>query len=87
MNESSIKPYSGWPIQDGHFGVAHRCVCVCVGGGGAKSHPLSKIFHIYPTIMKLGTLIPYLKIKQSLSSADIRIFSQEISKFCCIKKH
>ena len=70
MNESSIKPYSGWPIQDGHFGVA-----------------LSKIFHIYPTIMKLGTLIPYLKIKQSLSSADIRIFSQEISKFCCIKKH
>ena len=39
MNESSIKPYSGWPIQDGHFGVAHRCVCVCVGGGGGKKPP------------------------------------------------
>ena len=31
------------------------------GGGGAKSPPLPKICHKYPTKMKLGTIIPYLK--------------------------
>ena len=45
--------------------------------------------HIYPTMMKLGTLIPYQKkiqkyinyVMQPLSSADISIFSREISKY------
>ena len=38
----------------GFFGAAH-------GGGGAKSPPLPKICHTYPTMMKLGSVIPYLK--------------------------
>ena len=28
------------------------------GGGGAKKAPLHKICHAYPTMMKLGTVIP-----------------------------
>ena len=35
------------------------CVCVCVGSGGVSSR--LKICHTYPTIMKRGTVIPYLK--------------------------
>ena len=31
------------------------------GGGGAKSPPVPKICHTYPTMIKLGTVIPYLK--------------------------
>ena len=30
-------------------------------GGGAKKAPFSKIYHRYPAMMKLGTVIPYLK--------------------------
>ena len=30
-------------------------------GGGAKNVPLSKICHTYPTMIKLGTVIPCLK--------------------------
>ena len=45
-------------------------------------------------MMKLGTVIPYLEKIQKISehvtnpssSADISIFSPEISNFCCIKK-
>ena len=61
---------------------------------GPKNAHLLKICHRYPTMMKLGTAIPYLKkiqkyiihMTHSLSSADISIFSPEISKFCYIKK-
>ena len=57
--------------------------------------PLTNICHTYPTMMKLGTVIPYLqKIQRiyesrdtSLESADIRIFSPEVCKFCYIKKY
>ena len=46
-------------------------------------------------MMKLGTVIPYLKgsqkyinhVTQPLSSADISISSPEINKFCYIKKY
>ena len=38
----------------GFFGAAHGC------GRGQKG-PLSKICHTYPKMMKLGTVIPYLK--------------------------
>ena len=31
------------------------------GGSGAKRSPLPKICHTYTTMMKLGTVIPYLK--------------------------
>ena len=43
------------PIQDGHFRGFSRM------RGGGKKAPLPKICHIYPTMMKLGTVIPYLK--------------------------
>ena len=72
----------------GFFGSAH-------GWRGAKKATLPKICHTYPTIMKLGTVIPYLKKFQKLyesrdtplSCADISIFLPEISKFCYIKKY
>ena len=38
----------------GIFGAAHGC------GGGQKG-PFPKISHTYPAMMKLGTVIPYLK--------------------------
>ena len=40
----------------GIFGAAHRW-----GGRGGQKAPLPKICHTYPTIMKFGTVIPYLK--------------------------
>ena len=75
------------PIQDGLF---PGCSRMWGGeGGGAFWFPLPKIRHTYPTMMKLGTVIPYLRkmqkcinhVTHSSSSADIRIFSPEISKF------
>ena len=48
------------PIQDGHFWGCSRM------GGEAKRHPFPKICHTYPTIMKLGTVIPYLKKIQKI---------------------
>ena len=48
----------------GIFGAAHGCGGE---GRGAKSPPpLRKICHTHPTMMKLGTLIPYLKKIQRL---------------------
>ena len=45
------------PIQDWHFRG-----CSPIGGGGAqKGPPLRKICRTYPTMMKLGAVIPYLK--------------------------
>ena len=71
----------------GLFGTTH-------GWGRGQKEPLPKICHTYPTMMKLGTVIPYPKKIQTiyqtrentLSSADIRIFLLEISKFYYIKK-
>ena len=39
------------------FGASHRWV----EEGGAKGSPLPKICHTYPAMMKLGTVIPYLR--------------------------
>ena len=73
----------------GTFGAAH-------GWGGGKKGHLPKICHTYPAMMKLGTVIPYLKKIQKIyesrdtnpvNSADISIFSPEIRKFCYIKKY
>ena len=71
--------------------AAHRWA----GGGRGKKAPLSKICHTYPTIMKLGTVIPYLRrskkymnhVTHPLRSTDISIFLPKISKFCYIKKY
>ena len=43
----------------GSFGAAH-------GLGGCKKAPLSKICHTYPTMITLGTVIPYLKKIQKI---------------------
>ena len=76
------------PIQDGHFRGCSRM--------GGKKAPLPKICHTYPTIMKLGTVIPYVKkiqkkymnhVTHPLSSDDISSSSPEISKVCCINKY
>ena len=72
----------------GFFGAAH-------GWGATKRSPLPKICHKYAIVMKLGTIIPYLKMAQKymnhvthpVNSADISIFSPEISKFCYIRKY
>ena len=84
-----------WPIQDGLFGGCSR-----MGGQSKKKPPLPKICRTYPTMMKLDKIIPYLKkisktniyiyiyhVTHHFSSADMSIFSQEISNFCYIKKH
>ena len=43
----------------GFFGAAH-------GWDGAQKAPLPKICHTYPAMMKLSTVIPYLKKIQKL---------------------
>ena len=49
----------------GIFGTAHGC-------GRGKKAALPKICHRYPTMMKLGTVIPYLKkIQKIYESRDI----------------
>ena len=53
---------------------------------------LSKICHTYPTLMKLGTVIPYLwqmpkRYESRNTPLEFNIFSLEIRKFCCIKKY
>ena len=49
----------------GFFGAAHGC------GRGQKGPPLPKIYHTYPTMMKLGTVMPYLrKIQNIYESRD-----------------
>ena len=48
------------PIQDGLF---RGCSLI---KGGTFWPPLPKISHTYPTIMKLGTVIPYLKKTQKI---------------------
>ena len=73
----------------GFFGAAHGW------GRGGKKPPLPKTGHTYLTMMKLGTVIPYLEkiqknmnhVTHPLSSADISIFSPEIGKFCYTKKY
>ena len=72
----------------GIFGAAH-------GWGGGQKRPLPKICQRYPKMMKPGTAIPYLnKIKKNMnpvthspSSANISIFSPQISKFSYLKKY
>ena len=72
----------------GFFGAAH-------GRWGCKKATFPKICHTYPTMMKLSTVTPYLNkiqkymnyVTHPLISADISIFSPEISKFWSIKKY
>ena len=50
----------------GNFGAAHGW-----RGGGGKKAPLPKIYHTYSAMLKLGTVIPYLKeIRKMYESCD-----------------
>ena len=69
----------------GILGAVHRSGGRGVGGGGQKGPTLPKICHTYPTMMKLGTVIPH--VTHPLSSADVSNFLLEISKCCYIKKY
>ena len=46
--------------------IRHELFLGCSRMEGAKSFPLPKICHTYPTMMKLGTVIPYLKKIQKI---------------------
>ena len=50
-----FSPNSGWAFWG-----------LLTDGGGGKKAPLPKIYHIYPTMMKLGALMPYLKKIQKI---------------------
>ena len=58
---SRTKVYFLNPIQDGLFRGCSR-----MGRGGAFLPPLPKIRHTYPTLMKLGTVIPSLRKIQKM---------------------
>ena len=70
--------YAFKPIQNG---LCQGCLLM----GGEKKTPFPKICHSYSTIMKLGTVIPYLKkiqkninhVTHPLRPADISIFFTE----------
>ena len=60
------------------------------GPGRAERFPsLKSVTDIYPTMMKLGTVIPYLKkIKKNINHVThTPFFLLEISKFCYMKKY
>ena len=60
--------YTFNPIQDGHF---RDCSRIGGEGGGGQQGPFPKICHTYPTMMKLGTVLPYLKkIQKIFESRD-----------------
>ena len=75
-------------IQDGPFRDCSRM------GWGKKASSLKSVRHILQW-WNVAQLLPYLKkiqkyiyyVTHLLSSADIIIFSPEISNFCYIKKH
>ena len=52
------------------FGTTHGRVWE---GGGKKLH-LSKICHTYPTMMQLGTVIPYPKKLQKINKSRDTLF-------------
>ena len=52
------------------------------GGGGAKRPPFPKICHTYPTMMKLGTVIPYLKeIQKYMNQVTHPFFHRKSANF------
>ena len=70
-------------LRIGFFGAVHG-LCFLA--------PLPKIHHTYPTMMKLDTVIPYLRkiryfIFHLIFTVKIPYFSPEVSKFCYIKKY
>ena len=64
-------------------------------GSGVKKDLLPNICHTYPTMMKVGTVIPFLKKiqkKYKLFGRPVEFyrhqhFSSEIGNFCYVKKY
>ena len=54
-NMEKYQPYSGWAFLG-----------LLTDGGGPKRPPLPKTCQTYPTMMKLGTVIPYPKNIQKI---------------------
>ena len=87
----------GWCQKKSLKAVLRLFLTLFRTGQGCKKASLFKICHTYPnpTMMKLGTVIPYLRkiqktvnhVTHAFSSAVINIFSPEISNFCSIKKY
>ena len=46
-----------------------------------KAFPLPKICHTYPTMMKLGTVIPYLKKKKKIYKLHNNFVTTYLKKF------
>ena len=71
------------PIQDGHFQGCSRMGCSLK----SVTHILQwwNFAHLHLTYRRSKKYINH--VIYFLSSADISIFSPEISKFCCIKKY
>ena len=63
-NMTSVNNFCSWMtltlFRMGFFGAAHGW------GGEIPPPPLPKTCHTYPTMIKLGTVIPYLKKTQKL---------------------
>ena len=77
--------YSGWTFPG--------LIANAGGGGGQQKGPFPKICYTYPPMMKLGTVIPYLRKIQKMYKSPLefswyqRFFTENISKFCYIKKY
>ena len=71
MNFKQCQPYSGWAFS----GLLKD------EGGIVKKSPFPKICHTYPTMMKLGTVIPYLRKTQKLYK------SRDTSLEFCRRQH
>ena len=67
-------------VQDGDFWGCWRM-------GGCKKTPFLKSVTQILQWWNLAQLDLMNHVTHSLTSADITIFSQKISKFCCIKKY
>ena len=66
QGDSFLGPKCTTPIQMGFSGVL-----MDGGNGGGQKASLPKICHTYPTMTKLGTVIPYLKkIRKIYESRD-----------------
>ena len=80
------------PLTLSRMGLFQGCWWI---GGAKRFHLTLKSVIFFPTIIKLGTITPYLKnfkkcinhATDSLSFADISIFSPKISNFFHIKKY
>ena len=69
--------------------------CSRIGGRGGAKRPHFLKSVTYATMIKLGTVVHYVKKIQKyinhmtypITSADISIFSREISNFCYVKNY